>query len=87
MRSPVQQLFMSRSVQNFAREVVVWRQLSHPDVLPFYGVYHWDKNPARVCLISPWTENGNIVQFLRRNPEADRASLVGHSKTSQISGT
>jgi serine/threonine protein kinase len=55
---------------------VTWRQLSHPNVLPFYGVFHLNNNRSRVCLVSPWMENGNIIQFLKKNPEVDRIPLV-----------
>jgi serine/threonine protein kinase len=50
--------------QEFTSEAVTWRQLSHPNVLPFYGVYQLARNPPRVCLACPWMENGNLVQFL-----------------------
>ncbi|KAJ6491057.1 kinase-like domain-containing protein, partial [Mycena sanguinolenta] len=45
----------------FGREAIIWRQLSHPNILPFFGVYYLE---TRLCLISPWMENGNIMKFL-----------------------
>jgi len=33
-------------------------------VLPFYGVFHLDRNPPRLCLACPWMKNGNVVNFL-----------------------
>jgi Protein tyrosine and serine/threonine kinase len=59
-------------LQNLLREFITWRQLSHPNVLPFYGVYFLDDSlEIRFCLVSPWMENGNIVEFLaRRNQMA-----------------
>jgi serine/threonine protein kinase len=51
-------------VQEFSSEVVIWRQLSHPNVLPFYGVHRERRSPPRVCFACPWMENGNVVQFL-----------------------
>lgn len=63
-------------VQEIAREAVIWRQLFHPNVLPFYGIYNLNDDPLRVCLISPWMENGNIVDFLKRVPDANRTWLV-----------
>ena len=63
--------------QEFSSEAVIWRQLSHPNVLPFYGVYKLDRNPPRVCLACPWMENGNLVQFLAdRAPKTDCVPLV-----------
>jgi serine/threonine protein kinase len=54
--------------QNLLREFITWRQLSHPNVLPFYGVYFLeDILDIRCCLVSPWMENGNVVDFLNRN--------------------
>ena len=66
--------------QAYTKEAVLWRQLSHPHVLPFYGAFHWSEVPPRLCLVSPWMENGNIVQYLERNPQADRQSLVSLQK-------
>jgi len=53
--------------QNLIHEVFTWRQLSHSNVLPFYGV-HFLEEPLeiRFCLVSPWMEHGNIVEFLVR---------------------
>ncbi|KAJ7113408.1 kinase-like domain-containing protein, partial [Mycena epipterygia] len=61
-------------LKEFGREAVVWRQLSHPNLLPFCGVYYLDK---RLCLISPWMENGNIQKFLNKEShKIDRLSLI-----------
>jgi serine/threonine protein kinase len=62
--------------QELASEAIVWRQLRHPNVLPFYGVYHQDNTRSRACLVSPWLENGNIKQFLAQNPDKHCVSLV-----------
>ena len=63
-------------MQEFTREVVVWRQLFHCNVLPFYGVYHLENNSSTVCLVSPWMENGSLQQFLGEFPNTDRIPLV-----------
>jgi serine/threonine protein kinase len=52
------------AVQGFSSEAVTWRQLSHRNVLPFYGIYHLDVKMPRVCLVCPWMTNGNLVEFL-----------------------
>jgi len=62
----------------FSREALIWRQLSHPNVLPFYGIHHWMGNCSRICLVSPWMENGNVVQFLEKFPGTHRPTLVSH---------
>ncbi|KAJ6618142.1 kinase-like domain-containing protein [Mycena sp. CBHHK59/15] len=61
-------------LKEFSREALIWRQLSHPNLLPFFGVYYLDK---RLCLVSPWMKNGNILEFLKKVPsETDRLSLM-----------
>ncbi|KAJ7651237.1 hypothetical protein FB45DRAFT_780589 [Roridomyces roridus] len=49
-------------LKSFGREAIIWRQLSHPNLLPFYGLY---KFRQRLCLVSPWMENGHIQGFLK----------------------
>jgi len=51
-------------VQDFCREAVVWKHLSHPNILPFIGV---TTNDERDALISPWMRNGTIIKYLRNN--------------------
>lgn len=61
-------------IQNVSSEAAMWQQLSHPNILTFYGIYYLDNDP---CLVYPWMENGNVVQFLReRAPDADCVLLV-----------
>ncbi|KAJ6499804.1 kinase-like domain-containing protein [Mycena vulgaris] len=62
------------ALKEFGREALIWRQLSHPNLLPFVGLYYLD---GRLCLVSPWMENGDLPQFLRNAPvNTDRASLI-----------
>ncbi|KAK0193254.1 kinase-like domain-containing protein [Armillaria mellea] len=61
----------ARVIKNFCREALVWRNLKHPNVLPFLGVSTKLFVPS-FCLISPWMENGNIMNFLAANPGHDR---------------
>ncbi|KAJ7809852.1 hypothetical protein B0H14DRAFT_2288499, partial [Mycena olivaceomarginata] len=39
------------ALKKFGREALIWCQLCHPDVLPFFGLYTVQN---RLCLISPW---------------------------------
>jgi len=64
------------NLQAFSSEAVLWRQLSHPNILPFYGIYRLDRSIQRLCLMAPWMENGNVVEFLRENPETYCVHLV-----------
>ncbi|KAJ7799288.1 kinase-like domain-containing protein [Mycena olivaceomarginata] len=61
-------------LEEFSREAVIWRQLCHPNLLPFFGLYYLEN---RLCLVSPWMENGNIMEFLKFDPpHSIRLSLI-----------
>ncbi|KAK0499815.1 kinase-like domain-containing protein, partial [Armillaria luteobubalina] len=65
-----------RIFKDFCREALVWRQLRHPNILPFLGVSEELFAPS-YCLISPWMANGNIMHYLEAHPSHDRLlSLV-----------
>ncbi|KAK6966795.1 kinase domain-containing protein [Favolaschia claudopus] len=55
---------ITMAVKEFGPEALIWRQLCHPNVLPFFGLYYIEQ---RLCLISPWMENGHIMEFLKVN--------------------
>ncbi|KAF8186919.1 kinase-like domain-containing protein [Mycena galopus ATCC 62051] len=62
------------AAQEFGREALIWRQLSHPNLLPFFGLHYWG---SRLCLVSPWMPNGHILQFLETAPpDTDRVCLI-----------
>ncbi|KAL0565482.1 hypothetical protein V5O48_016545 [Marasmius crinis-equi] len=56
--------------KDYLREAILWRQLRHPNVLPFLGIYRLEDG-HQVCLISPWMEDGNLVKFLKDAPPED----------------
>ena len=60
-------------LQNFCREVITWKRLSHPNILPLIGVMMDDKEYA---MVAPWMDNGNIMEFLRENPQANSLKLA-----------
>jgi len=62
---------IEKLLKEFVSEAVTWRQLSHPNVLPFYGICHLGTDRAKVCFVCPWMEHGNIVTFLDNNPNTD----------------
>ncbi|KAG6827960.1 hypothetical protein H0H87_003252, partial [Tephrocybe sp. NHM501043] len=59
-----------------SREILPWAQINHDNILPFYGIFQLEKGSARLGIVSPFLENGNVVEFLRRNPQANRPSLI-----------
>ncbi|KAF5362283.1 hypothetical protein D9756_002380 [Leucocoprinus leucothites] len=58
------------------REAVLWGQLRHPNIVPFYGVYYLSDFHRRICLVSPWMDDGNISTYLQENPQAPRKPLI-----------
>ncbi|KAK7049437.1 hypothetical protein VNI00_006042 [Paramarasmius palmivorus] len=56
------------NMKDYLREAIVWRQLKHPNLLPCLGLYHLDDSRDQVCLVSPWIEKGNLVNFLQGYP-------------------
>ncbi|KAJ7815822.1 hypothetical protein B0H13DRAFT_1663842 [Mycena leptocephala] len=64
-------------LKGFRKEAIIWRQLAHPNLLPFFGFYFLGDTRPRLCLVSPWMENGHIYNYLRSNPAGiNRLTLV-----------
>jgi len=55
------------------QEIVIWRRLSHPNVLPVLGV---SPKLFPLCVITEWMINGNIMEFTPEHPEVNRLHLV-----------
>lgn len=69
-------LFISK--QAYSREAILWSHQAHPNLLPFYGIYHLDDEHGRICLVSPWMDNGDINAYLTEKPHVNRLLLVQH---------
>ncbi|KAJ7852569.1 kinase-like domain-containing protein, partial [Mycena leptocephala] len=70
-----QKLFKAVDSQSFAKEVLIWRQLRHPNILFLLGINLEEFSPS-FCLISPWLAQGTILEFLQTNPNHDRIRSV-----------
>lgn len=57
----------------FDRELTIWMECQHPRVLELLGYAYIEGIP---CLISPWCSNGNILEYLSKNPNADHSRLI-----------
>lgn len=66
------------SVQRFCRDVVVWKSLSHPNVLGLIGVPDTFEN-GRFSIVSKWMTNGTIVEYVRAHA-GYHLKLVGYSR-------
>lgn len=65
------------SDQRLANEITTWRRLSHPNILPFRGLWFAEDSPLP-ALVSPWCSNGSINRYLR-DPTvfSEKLRLVG----------
>jgi len=60
-------------LQRLCPELVWIKQSEHRNILPLYGV---STTIAPFCLVYPWCKNENILEYLRKEPDADRFDLV-----------
>ena len=65
----------STFTQRLCREIISWKHLSHPNILPLLGV-SVSTNPRRFRILTEWMPNGNVIQYAISNPEANRLRLV-----------
>lgn len=56
------------------REVETWKQLKHPRILPFYGTCILGLQ--QFGLVSQLAPNGNMNEYIVRNPTKDRLQLL-----------
>lgn len=63
------------SIQRLCREVLIWKRLSHPNILPLLGV-SMSNSPQYFRIISEWMPNGHVTEYIRSNPEVNRLRLV-----------
>lgn len=59
---------------------MTWRQLDHPNVLPFLGICTYEFHP-RHAMVSAWMPNGDLLKFLKTDPKCDRLQLVSHHRS------
>ncbi|KAF8058732.1 kinase-like domain-containing protein, partial [Lyophyllum atratum] len=59
---------VKRWLKDCSKESILWGQLSHPNLLPFYGVYRFK---GEVAFVSPWMEHGDVNQYLRQSEHRD----------------
>ena len=53
------------------REALMWKQLTHPNIVRFVGV---TTDPLQIA--SEWMPRGNLTTYINLNPGQDRVTLV-----------
>ena len=67
------QLRDSLLLQRYYRELTVWKQLKHPNVVPTLGA---GPDIGELCVVSPWMPDGDLQQYLNKYPGANRVAIV-----------
>ncbi|KAJ7596370.1 kinase-like domain-containing protein [Mycena floridula] len=65
----------AKLAKQFCGEALAWRQLEHPNILPFLGV-NFDLFSPTFCLVSPWMSQGNLKEYLERHPICNRSKAI-----------
>ncbi|PCH39366.1 kinase-like protein [Wolfiporia cocos MD-104 SS10] len=58
---------------HFVHEVKIWSELRHPNILPLLGIV---TDMSYIHTVSPWMENGSILQYVARNKDANKVYLL-----------
>ncbi|KAF9643894.1 kinase-like protein [Thelephora ganbajun] len=57
--------------KTFCKEAVMWKRLKHPNIVPLLGV-----TITPLQLISTWMPGGNLPEYIRTHPNADRLAFL-----------
>jgi serine/threonine protein kinase len=63
--------------QCFEREVAVWGKLKHRNLLPLFGIAAFNGDANFPAFVSPWMEQGNVRDFLKRYPSFPEVHFLG----------
>jgi len=69
----IEELMIVVIAQRFCEEVITWKSLCHPNVLPLLGV---TMEGRLFAMVSEWMVNGNINEFIGAHRDANRFKLV-----------
>ncbi|KAF9263034.1 kinase-like protein [Marasmius fiardii PR-910] len=72
-------------LKDFMQEGILWRQLNHPNVLPFMGIYYLGMEQKQLCLVSPWMERGNLVDFMKSSQDPIDCDLLAYDVANGLS--
>lgn len=58
--------------QTFWSDAVMLKYLKHPNIAPFFG---FTLKPLQY--VTEWTPNGDLSEYIKKHPDANRVQLVG----------
>ncbi|KAF5349241.1 hypothetical protein D9756_009413 [Leucocoprinus leucothites] len=65
-----------RAYPECVSETLTFGHFEHPNIIPFYGIFHMEDSVGRIGMVTPWMSNGTVDKYLDLNPEAPRLPLV-----------
>ncbi|KAF8163093.1 TKL/TKL-ccin protein kinase [Crassisporium funariophilum] len=63
-----------RAKKRFENEIKLWADLKNDQILPFYGIV--TDLGQHIHMVSPWQNNGNVLDYVKAHPSADRLRLI-----------
>ncbi|KAF9644232.1 kinase-like protein [Thelephora ganbajun] len=66
-------LQLEKKKERFCHEVVIWKRLSNLNTLPLIGAY---MHGPELVMVSEWMSNGDVKQYVQRNPRVNKFSLL-----------
>ena len=63
--------YRQRNSQAICQEAVMWKHMTHPNILPFLGV-----TTTPFQLVSVWMSGGKLSEYIEKHPDVDRVGLV-----------
>lgn len=60
-------------MQQYCKEVIVCKRVKHTNILTIEGVA---RHLFEFGMVSKWMENGDLLNYVGKNPEVDRLDLV-----------
>ncbi|KXN83456.1 Serine/threonine-protein kinase HT1 [Leucoagaricus sp. SymC.cos] len=55
-----------------AKEFALCAHLSHPNILPCYGIYLPEPGKLKICIVSKWMQRGDLRAYLSAYPDSPR---------------
>jgi len=66
----------AKALKRNIRELKVWSEVKHPNIIPLLGI-SWDfARPDSPCLVFPYLRHGSIVKYLNENRDVDKIALI-----------
>ena len=56
-----------------AREIYIWSKTRHENVQELLGIVTFE---GQIGMVSDWMPNGNLQQYIQKNPSVERYPLV-----------